>query len=70
MTLTSLPGIGRAEITTVSPSCSATCGWSSNAMRLSADSGSPWLPVVTISSSSGAVVVDLGELDHRAVGHV
>ena len=52
-TLSSLPGIGVAEMTTVSPSLSSTCGWSSNAMRVSAESGSPWLPVVRMRISSG-----------------
>ena len=41
----SLPGIGVAEKITVSCSWRATCGWSSCAIRRSADSGSPWLPV-------------------------
>ncbi len=44
-TARSLPGTGVAEKITVSPLCSSTCGWSPCAMRRSADSGSPWLPV-------------------------
>ena len=53
VTLRSLPGIALAEMTTVSPSCSSTCGWSLNAMRVSAESGSPWLPVERMRISSG-----------------
>ena len=50
LTARSLPGIGVAEKITVSPSWSSTCGWSPWAMRRSADSGSPWLPVEMITS--------------------
>ena len=53
VTLRSLPGIALAEMTTVSPSCSSTCGWSLKAMRVSAESGSPWLPVERMRISSG-----------------
>ena len=54
LTARSFPGIGVAEKITVSPSCSATLGWSRWAMRRRADSGSPWLPVeMTTSLSSG-----------------
>src|SRR5918998_1717195 len=53
-TARSLPGIGVAEKSTVSPSRSSTCGWSPWAIRRSADSGSPWLPVeITTSLWSG-----------------
>ena len=53
-TARSLPGIGVAENTTVSPLRSSTAGWSRWAMRRSADSGSPWEPVeMTTSFSSG-----------------
>ena len=44
-TARSLPGIGVAEKITVSPACRSTFGWSPWAIRRSADSGSPWLPV-------------------------
>ena len=53
-TARSLPGIGVAEKTTVSPACSFTLGWSPWAIRRRADSGSPWLPVeITTSLWSG-----------------
>ena len=53
-TARSLPGIGVAEKITVSPACRSTWGWSEAAIRRSADSGSPWLPVeITTSFSSG-----------------
>jgi hypothetical protein len=60
-TARSFPGIGVAEKITVSPLCSSTWGWSACAMRRSADSGSPWLPVeITTSFSSGKSSISLG----------
>ena len=60
LTARSLPGIGVAEKITVSPSCSSTCGWSPWAMRRSAESGSPWLPVeITTSLWSGKSSISL-----------
>jgi hypothetical protein len=53
-TARSLPGIGVAEKITVSPPWSETWGWSPCAIRRSAESGSPWLPVeITTSLWSG-----------------
>ncbi len=52
LTARSFPGIGVAEKITVSCSCSSTRGWSPCAIRRSADSGSPWLPVEMITSRS------------------
>ncbi len=43
----SLPGMGVAEMTTVSPWWMRISGWSRLAMRTSAEVGSPWLPVVS-----------------------
>ena len=46
----------------VSPECSFTCGCSPCAIRRSADSGSPWLPVVSITSrSSGKLSISFGD---------
>ena len=46
----------------MSPECSFTFGCSPCAMRRSADSGSPWLPVVSITSrSSGKLSISLGD---------
>ena len=45
----SLPGMAEAEIITRSPASIVTCLCSENAMRCSADIGSPWLPVQTIT---------------------
>ena len=60
LTARSLPGIGVAENTTVSPSWSATWGWSPWAMRRRAESGSPWLPVeITTSLWSGKSSISL-----------
>jgi len=54
LTERSLPGIGVALKTTVSPECSSTSRCSPAAIRRSADSGSPWEPVeIAITSSSG-----------------
>ena len=50
-TSSSLPGIGVADMTTVSPSFTATWRWSPRAMRESALVGSPWLPVVMMQIS-------------------
>ncbi len=61
LTARSLPGMDVAEKMTVSPSWSATCGWSSWAMRRRAESGSPWLPVERITSfSSGKSSISPG----------
>ena len=61
-TARSFPGIGVAEKMIVSPECSFTFGCSPWAMRRSADSGSPWLPVVSITSrSSGKLSISLGD---------
>ena len=49
----SCPGMTRAEITTRSPGRIEICLWSLTAMRESAASGSPWLPVVRMSTFSG-----------------
>ncbi len=48
-TRSSFPGIGFAEMMTVSPASILTAGWSLYAMRVIADIGSPWLPVQRIS---------------------
>ena len=48
-TRSSLPGIGFAEMITVSPRSTWTAGWSLYAIRVIADIGSPWLPVQRIS---------------------
>ena len=53
LTARSLPGIGVAEKTTVSPARSSTCGWSRYAIRRRAESGSPWEPVETMTIFSG-----------------
>ncbi len=50
-----------AEKTTVSPRLSSICGWSRNAIRRSALSGSPWEPVEMITSfSSGNCSISRG----------
>ena len=57
----SLPGIGVAEKITVSPEWSSTSGWSRCAIRRSAESGSPWLPVeITTTFSSGKSSISFG----------
>ena len=43
-TARSLPGIGRDDITTVSPGPTATSRCSSMLIMDSAENGSPWLP--------------------------
>ena len=53
-TRSSFPGTGLAEMITVSPRSTCSAGWSLYAMRVSAESGSPWLPVQRISCSCGA----------------
>ena len=50
-TRSSFPGTGFAEMITVSPASTLTAGWSPYAIRTSAESGSPWLPVHRISTS-------------------
>ena len=60
-TARSLPGTGVAEKTTVSPECSSTSRWSLFAIRRSAESGSPWLPVeITTTFSSGKSSISRG----------
>ena len=49
----SLPGISEDARTTVSPSPMWTKWWLRCAIRLSALSGSPWLPVETSTCRSG-----------------
>ena len=61
MTARSLPGIGVAEKITVSLEWSCTSRWSLWAIRLSAESGSPWLPVeMTTTFSSGKSSISFG----------
>ena len=61
MTARSLPGIGVAANTTVSPRRSLIVRWSLCAIRRSADSGSPWEPVeITTTLSSGQSSTSLG----------
>ena len=61
LTARSLPGTGVAEKTTVSPECSSTSRWSLLAIRRSAESGSPWLPVeITTTFSSGKFSISRG----------
>ena len=48
----SLPGIGVAEMMTVSPGTMPTLRWSDIDMRVNADIGSPWLPVVMMTICS------------------
>ncbi len=52
-TLFSLPGIGVALITTVSPGTILNCLWSRTDRRASADIGSPCEPVVITTTCSG-----------------
>jgi hypothetical protein len=52
-TAVSLPGIGLAEMSTVSPSASSTNRCRPWAISDSAANGSPWLPVVISSCRSG-----------------
>ena len=51
----SLPGIGRAEITTQSSLRTFRNGCRCAANRVNADIGSPWLPAVSSSSLAGAI---------------
>ena len=53
-TRSSFPGTGFADRITVSPRSMVTAGWSLYAIRVSADIGSPWLPVQRIMASCGA----------------
>ena len=53
-TRSSFPGTAFAEMMTVSPRSTSTVGWSWYAIRVSADIGSPWLPVQRTSTLSGA----------------
>ena len=52
-TRSSFPGTGFAEMMTVSPGPTSSAGWSPYAMRVRADIGSPWLPVVSASTWCG-----------------
>ena len=45
-----IPGTGFAEMMTVSPGSTVKAGWSPYAIRVSADIGSPWLPVHSAST--------------------
>ena len=54
LTAFSLPGTGVAAMITVSPRSMVTVLWSPLAMRASAESGSPWLPVHMTTTFSGA----------------
>src|SRR4028118_1234783 len=54
----SLPGMGCAEITTVSPGPTSTERWVPAATRLRAASGSPWEPVMrTAMSAAGSLLL-------------
>ena len=53
VTAFSLPGTGDAEMMTVSPFSMEMVLWLPLAMRASADSGSPWLPVHMTTTCSG-----------------
>ncbi len=53
VTAFSLPGTGVAEMITVSPSSMSIVLCSPLAMRASAESGSPWLPVHMMTTRSG-----------------
>ena len=64
----SLPGMGLAERTTVSPGRCCTWRWSWLAMRTRAEVGSPWAPVVTMTARSGRVPPQLLDGDEDAVG--
>ena len=63
-----VPGTGFADRMTVSPRSTETAGWSWYAIRVSADIGSPWLPVqrtiascrASCSSSGGRMNVSSG----------
>ena len=65
----SLPGIARAESTTVSSGPSLTWRWSSIAMRDSADIGSPCEPVARHRTSCAGIVADVGVADLHAGGN-
>ena len=69
-TLVSLPGTARAEMTTVSPFTISTSGWSRDAIRARAESGSPWLPVDRIVTRSGGQQSDVVRLDQQPVRYV
>ena len=61
-TRSSFPGTGFAEMITVSPRSTETFGWSPYAIRVSADIGSPWLPVHSTSTrSGGSSIASFGE---------
>ena len=66
-TRSSFPGTGFAERITVSPRSTLTDGWSLYAIRVSADIGSPWLPVQRTIASCGASSLELGRADERVV---
>ena len=54
----------------VSPEWSFTCGCSRCAIRRSADSGSPWLPVVSIDEPLVGEALDLLRRHEQALGHL
>ncbi len=54
-TYSSLPGIGLAETMTVSPGSISTNRWSRLAIRARPAIGSPWAPVVAITSLSAGM---------------
>ena len=61
-TCSSLPGTGLAEMITVSPRSTSTFWWSPYAIRVSADMGSPWLPVQSsMTRFGGSSIASLGE---------
>ena len=53
LTSSSLPGIGVAESTTVSPGTISSCACSPDARRASTALGSPWVPVQTMTTFCG-----------------
>ncbi len=55
VTAFSLPGTGVAEMMTVSPCSRSMVLCSPFAMRASAESGSPWLPVHMMTTCSGGM---------------
>ena len=57
VTVFSLPGMGRAEMMMKSDGPTLTLRWLDCAMRDSADSGSPWLPVVISTTFSGGYLL-------------
>ena len=58
-------GIGLAEMITVSPRSTLTAGWSLYAIRVSADTGSPWLPAQRIDQLVRRVLLESLRPDHQ-----